>query len=649
MSEHEFNDVGLSLMVRVARPLALVCGLLFCGFSPVRAESVDPRPEARQLLTKWCDALIGSQVSDPANPHLHGGALCSACGFLHARICDAVYPFVYLWTETGDAKYLTAARDALAWTERNYLRGDGSYWNDRKTPWKGTTVFCQIAIGKTLLKWGDRLPKAVADEWRGIFLRQSRFLISWFNDPKWSGVINYPSAYCEAMALAWKLTGDSLYRDEAERMWKSTVRPLFTEDGFLSGEGHPMRGRSSVRRLAFVDAGYNLEESLPALAAAAEILGDREMSGQVLASARAHMAFVLPDGAIDDSFGSRSVKWTYWGSRTSDGILPLYLFLARHGEPYAARGIVRTLRLYSELTAPGGFLYGGLRYADADEPPCLHHTFAHAKTLVDLLVGEPTPAAAGAVLPREAQNGLRTYPSLDVTLAAVGPWRATFSATDAFPTRGDALSGGSLTMLWHEQAGPVVCGTMPVYRYVEWVNQQDQRHAEETLCMTPRIVAEKLTNLADYEAEFSSREVDGGIEYEVSGHLTSPDAAARRGSSYTLRYVLIGGGLSLTASCAEGPFALVFPVVVDRSAKVDVKGTSAEIAGSRLKARLTASSELSLVKSERGEFAFSPIAGVLAAVFEVRSENGGTIRLDFSLDGSDLSEGKGKEVACTED
>ena len=610
----------------------LFCCLVLCGPFVGTCASVGSQQEAKSLLVKWCDALIAAQV-ESTNPCLDGGALCAACGFQHARICDAVYPFTYLWIETGEEKYLTAARKAITWNELNYLRGDGSYWNDRKTPWKGTTVFCQIAIGKTLLHWGARLPKDLADEWRAIFIRQSRFLISWFNDPKWSGVINYPSAYCEAMALAWKLTGDGLYKAEAEKMWKNTVAPRFTEDGLLSGEGHPMCGRTAVRKLAIVDLGYNLEESLPALGEAAEILGDQAMSEQVLKAARAQMAFVLPDGAIDDSCGSRSVKWTYWGSRTSDGILPLYAYLARHGESYVQQGVAQTLRLYAELTSSDGFLYGGLRYADADEPPCLHHTFAHAKAVAEWLVSGSPSDGASAPLPRATQQGLRMFPSMDVALAAVGPWRATFSASDAFPGRGDALSGGCLSLLWHAEMGPVVCGTMPAYRYPEWVNQQDQRHAEKTLCMTPRIVAEDLTNLSDYEAKVSAKEVAGAIEYEVTGHLTSLGSSVRKGSAYRIRYVLTTDGLSLTATCAEGPFSFVFPVLVDRTTKVSADGKKVTLDGRNLKATLTASSEIEWVQTERGDFAFSPIAGVLAAMLEVRANPGETIQLEFRQNG----------------
>ena len=42
----------------------------------------------------------------------------------------------------------------------------------------------------------------------------------------------------------------------------------------------------------------------------------------VATSLRAHLEFMLPDGAWDNSWGTRNYKWTYWGSRTSDGTVP---------------------------------------------------------------------------------------------------------------------------------------------------------------------------------------------------------------------------------------------------------------------------------------------------------------------------------------
>ena len=138
--------------------------------------------------------------------------------------------------------------------------------------------------------------------------------------------VNYPASFCEAMALAGRLLDDAdktaRARSMADRVMKS-----FLSDGLFTGEGAPMSHRSP-RGLAYVDLGYNLEESLPSLFAYAELCGDGRMKDAVLASAAAHAEFLLPDGGLDDSFGSRSAKWTYYGSRTSDGILPMLSAMA---------------------------------------------------------------------------------------------------------------------------------------------------------------------------------------------------------------------------------------------------------------------------------------------------------------------------------
>ena len=42
-----------------------------------------------------------------------------------------------------------------------------------------------------------------------------------------------------------------------------------------------------------------------------------------------HLEFMLPDGAWDNSWGTRSFKWTYWGVKSSNrGI--------KKAEPYVA-------------------------------------------------------------------------------------------------------------------------------------------------------------------------------------------------------------------------------------------------------------------------------------------------------------------------
>jgi len=47
-----------------------------------------------ELLQTWCDGLLSSQVTSIANPGLSGGLLCPACGLIHGRCGDAVYPLL---------------------------------------------------------------------------------------------------------------------------------------------------------------------------------------------------------------------------------------------------------------------------------------------------------------------------------------------------------------------------------------------------------------------------------------------------------------------------------------------------------------------------------------------------------------------------
>jgi hypothetical protein len=86
------------------------------------------------------------------------------------------------------------------------------------------------------------------------------------------------------------------------------------------------------------------------------------------------MEFMLPDGAWDNSWGTRNFKWTWWGSRTSDGCHPAYRLLADR-DPRFAEVSRRNLALMAACTHDG-LLYGGPHYRAAGYAPCIHHTFS---------------------------------------------------------------------------------------------------------------------------------------------------------------------------------------------------------------------------------------------------------------------------------
>src|SRR5581483_10204835 len=60
------------------------------------------------LLKIWCDGLLGQLITDK-DPKLNGALRCPACGVIHGRCHDALYPMMHMARATGDAKYLDAA------------------------------------------------------------------------------------------------------------------------------------------------------------------------------------------------------------------------------------------------------------------------------------------------------------------------------------------------------------------------------------------------------------------------------------------------------------------------------------------------------------------------------------------------------------
>ena len=115
-----------------------------------------------KLLVEWCDSLLSRQIRGYGSPH-DGGFLCDACTVLHGRADNAIFPLVYLYAETGEARYLKGARLLLGF-RRRLTREDGSVYNDGQNFWKATTVFSAIGLYKTLHYCAGSLPEDFRQE-----------------------------------------------------------------------------------------------------------------------------------------------------------------------------------------------------------------------------------------------------------------------------------------------------------------------------------------------------------------------------------------------------------------------------------------------------------------------------------------------------
>lgn len=476
------------------------------------------------LLRAWCGKLLELQVTSVDNPALRGGILCPACAGIHGRCLDAIYPFMYLADTDQDSRYLEAAKMLFDWAENTVSREDGSFVNDTNSDWKGTTVFSVIQLIEALTWHGHLLDQVTYERWKQRIAKAADFLYD-FKEFEVCN-INYRITNSLAMLLCSELLGDERYAQRGSELIHSAVAHI-SESGILFGEGRPVDGFSK-RGCRPVDIGYNMEESLPALIQYAYTAGDEELKSIGIKALKRHLLFMLEDGGIDNSFGTRNYKWTYWGSRTSDGCALGYL-MAAEDEPDFGTGAYKNLRLLESCTHDG-FLYGGIHICDMGEYPCIHHAFSHAKVLAGILDRGLLGRLKDGVLPRTELEKTVYIPETDTFLVAGAGYTATITGYDweYVNLKDGHAGGGALSLLWHKKAGLVLCGSMNRYVMKEPNNMQLPRFRHHE-CLTPRLEyvdTDKNTvysSLYDHKCEITYIENSGSTRITVKGILTDID------------------------------------------------------------------------------------------------------------------------------
>jgi len=492
----------------------------WAGDAPAAAdESFDAL--SRDLLRDWCDGMLAVRIDAPGDPTRHGALDCPGCKFIHGRCMDAVYPFLHMAKVTGDERYLTAGIDVFEWS-RNVSLDSGAWSNDLDPKsWQGTTLFGAIALAEALHHHGELLDADTRGRWFERLGRAADFIYETIDRMEFAN-INYGCTAIFGMHLLGKTLDRPQYFERSRALADELDNFISEPSALLIGEGRPA-SRISPRGCRSVDLAYNVEESLPAMAMAAVATGDEKLAASVRRMLESHLDFMLPDGAWDNSFGTRQAKWTYWGSRTSDGCQPGYALMAAHHPAFATAAIENT-RLMRRCTV-NGLLAGGPHLHSAGMKPCVHHTFTHAKALAvvrdhDGLARKIQPAAP---LPRAVADGVRHYPEIATWLAARGPWRATITAYDwLYRDNVRQPTGGCISLLWHQQVGPLFAGSMPRYVMVERRNMQVHPHPGDHP-LTPRVELRLgetwFTQLFDLAAEVKPSDAGGRIAFEVATRL----------------------------------------------------------------------------------------------------------------------------------
>lgn len=605
--------------------LFIIMMLLYASFLSGQIRNINENPfddalrsEADKLLTEWMDTFLTYQCNNP-NPALNGGILCPACARMHGRIGDAVLPLMYLAEKTGNNKYLHGAKRLMAWME-NVHRPDGSWMNDvHVSDWNGTTVFASIALYEALHYHGHLLDDSTRNHRKQQLLQAGEFMI---NNPfiysrKREGMrnmnINYSASATYALYAIGELCNRPDFKKEAQEI-AADLKSYFTKNEcFLYGEGPNIN--SATRNGCFpTDLLYNVEESLPNMAYYAAMANDKELLSLVECSMNTHLEFMLPDGAWDNSWGTRNFKWTYWGGRTSDGFMGGYYKLAaRHPEYLEA--IQRNIQLLKKATH-NGLLYGGMHYFAFGIPPCIHHTFGHAKALASFLELPPVKTAASGKLPRDITYGTKYFKDIHTWLLSYGSWRSTFTGYDAeYKVKGTHPMGGALSLLWHAQAGPVFAATMNQYKLIEAPNMQSNTRKYLT-GGTPRIELIQngvaYSNLDDLNTSITCHEREEACTFTVHTHLVdiNQQAPLQGEVAMTMNYTYSEQGVSIHLEHCNEPIRLMLPVIASPEENIEFSSYEVYIRKNKGVVCITCESgDMEIAFTDDDQRIFNPVPG----------------------------------------
>jgi len=586
----------------------------------------------KKLLVEWCDGMIANQINAPGDPTRHGGLACPACPRIHGRCSDALYPFLHLAHVTGEQKYLDAAIRVYDWAEHNVSRPDGSWTNDvNPKSWRGTSIFGAIALAEALHYHGDVLDKARREAWTSrLDEAVGGYLYSDFRKIDFTN-LNYGMTGVYGFHLFGSLLNSPKYTERSEQFAKRVKEFFTTPNSLLWGEGKPNNNRSG-RDLLPVDLGYNVEESLNGVVLYALEVNDAELLDLMTRSLAGHLEFMLPDGAWDNSWGTRSQKWSYWGSRTSDGCQPAFSLMADRNPAFGTAAI-KNAELLDRCTSDG-LLHGGPHYVSHGIKPCIHHTFAHAKVmaLVQDRMHSMPKVDTSAPLPRQIADGIKHFPELDVWLAAKGPWRATVSAYDSiYKTKKSGLlqqpTGGALAVLYHDKVGTLLASSMARYEMVEPLNMQPQ--PGDDFPLTTRIERRKddmwYTNLYDLKADVRFKDDKQRCVFDVTTSLqdeerNTPDDQP---AGYRLRYVFDEETTTISAivpaaAKASSNAALVIPILSPTGEDVrQVSETRIEIDKPEGMVVVESNSPMTIAPSRKGRI-FDMVPGAEAVPVMIR-------------------------------
>lgn len=571
----------------------------------------------RLMLRAMCDAMMRVQVKGTHDSFLDGSLLCPACLKLHGRAADAMEPLLEEARLSGDMRYRDAAEALFGWIEQTMSQPDGSWKNDVDSDWKGITVFTSIMLEHVLSYYGDLLHEDVRNT-IGLRLRKSADYLYAVAGALTRNNINYPLSNALALWRLGKYYQEEQYLRKSEEL-EALAFQVVTNHGLLYGEGVP-RERRSPKGCYPIDPGYDFEETIPSLVELAVCKQDARLLELSTRLMREQLRFLLPDGGIDNSWGTRNFKWTWWGSRTSDGPGEALLLLSKQDKRFLGP-LVQNIRAM-QTCMQQGLLAGGPDYQRAGEKACVHHTFTHAKVLAAIIrdgggkaidFDAPLPNGYG----RYEEEGISFYDECDTYVAVKGRMSATITGYDWSYIPGGHASGGTISLLYHSLYGPILVAGMCSYFLKEKNNMQVPREKPNHVCATPRL------RMGDFSSMYDSRAVlqeKGGV-ITVQGRLTNQEGRQADKGTYAFTYRMEPDALEIQTEVQDA--TLVLPIACHSI----VSHEAHRIVLSRGENEVVVTSENELHLPFEEELCFNLSPGLLLAPVEICVHGTGTVQI----------------------
>ncbi len=538
-------------------------------------------PYTSTLLT-LCNTLINTQINDPSDPDF-GAMVCPSSNPdnhpIHSRAAEAVYPFTIAWKLTGDTRYRDAAIRLGNWlikiqeSSGKKAGGWSEIWPDpEQKGWFGTTTDQLISMAGAYPVLKPYLNAAEIENWNNSMERAADFIV--MNFPMGSNV-NYNPTGAATLIMTYNSVKNpkKSWLVKADSLMNINTLKLIDSHNLLWGEGMG------------VDEGYNIAQSIGYIALYGILTNDpgiRQIAADLL---KTHYLFVYPNGSVDNSWGTRSFKWSYEsGTKTAPGAYFSFALLADMDPSFNAAGLKCLEYLNQNCIRDGWIIYGPhSENHETSSPPCNYSTFARAQS-VALAIEYGSKTQVTQPFPAQEKNWYRFFPEINVAIIRTGKIMATVSGygeIGSYP-RESVCRGGSITNLWYEgfgRNGFMQSSSASSYKRIEPLHMPNEK---DLLPLTPRIEfnsgSSYYSNIFEDKADMNVIMESDNIRVTTSGVLSNIKGE-KSGVKYSLINRFYDSYLTkeITVEGNSQEFRIIEPIVKDKGSSFYLKNDSTVI------------------------------------------------------------------------